>query len=225
MANASAAIPRHRGLCPGRNLSACEDGDSGPGNQQGQRLREPRKQARHKTVLTNRTSKSPKISCNARASTQDIQRGFLVLRCGRLKGHSLRLQNPDAIDQAECRPFQFFSAAAVRTAARNVAVDRVLSAATGTREELSVNGEARNCPVRLAATRRLRRNGRDPVRIASCQSRKVPKLLFEIAGSVEPVRQSKTIAVNTKTLPGSQYQPMTFGCAMNNTSIDTNGAR
>ena len=50
MAHASAAIPRHPGLCPGRYLSACEDGDLGRGNHQGQRSLAPRKQAGHKTA-------------------------------------------------------------------------------------------------------------------------------------------------------------------------------
>ena len=50
MAHASAAISRYPALCPGRHLSACENGDLGRGNHQGQRSGAPRKQAGHKTA-------------------------------------------------------------------------------------------------------------------------------------------------------------------------------
>lgn len=85
MAHASAAIPRHPGLCPGRYLSACEDGDLGRGNHQGQRSRAPREQAGHKTA-SDKMPITSKKSCFAGAihtgqSRHPVNVGFRNLVC------------------------------------------------------------------------------------------------------------------------------------------------
>ena len=81
MANESAAISRHPGLCPGRHLSACENGDLGRGNHQGQRSQEPREQAGHKTASDNMQITS-KMSCYAGAiHTGHSRQTRRILRC------------------------------------------------------------------------------------------------------------------------------------------------
>ena len=78
MANESAAISRHPGLCPGRHLSACEDGDLGRGNHQGQRSRAPHQQAGHKTA----SDKIPITSKSLALQEPSTQDKAAVFRCG-----------------------------------------------------------------------------------------------------------------------------------------------